>query len=204
MSEIKSCVCPKCSSYGESVAAINYNQTKVWDKDGTFSGVGVGLTTSGPGIGFGMGSYSEEGVSQTKIAKTFEEPKRSNNLNAIIVMLGVIFVAILMAPTALEAVSGANLVASASHSSPKSFQNFLSSDIKTVIFSILPIAFLVLVIHVVFKTMKSDDKYNAKVYPKKVERFNELRYCKNCNIIFDPEGNYENASEDGYSKMLRG
>lgn len=200
MNENKNCVCPKCSSSGESVAAIHYNQTQVWDKDGTFSGVGVGLTTSGPGIGLGVGNYYEEGVTQTKIAKTFDEPKRANNLGSVLLILGIILVGIVSAPSVLSGMSNVSHVPVSSNS--LSFDKLINSDLNRVMFSIMPILFIGLAIRVIFKTINKDDNYNAKVYPEKVKRFNELRYCKNCNIIFDYNGNYENASEDGYSKML--
>jgi hypothetical protein len=71
---VRHCNCPRCNAVGRSVGAMNYAETKVWDKSGSFSGSGVGIGTGGIGVGVGSGTYSEHGQIASKRAAAFDEP----------------------------------------------------------------------------------------------------------------------------------
>lgn len=197
------CKCPRCNSTGQSVAAMNYRETQVWDKSGRFSGSGVGITSGGLGVGFASGSYSEEGTMQSKRAKTFDEPSA-----VLKPVAGVLFVALFVAiiynsaPDVIGTVieSSGNSYA---HKSPAT--EAMTDGILTILKYAAPVAGLALLIGAFARAMRNNDE-NIKTlettYPKQLARYNELQYCENCHSLFDSKNRSADANNIGFDQMM--
>lgn len=197
------CACPKCNGTSKSVAAMNYAETQLWNKSGRFSGSGVGIGTGGIGVGIGGGTYSESGTMSSKRAAKFNEPVQFDiNAGPLIAGLIVIFT-LYMLPTVfsvmMTAVGGDNY----NQATPQ--LPFTTEQITKLLGYVTP--FLVLLYMIItFKNYQAEvsrvEHLNTVVYPKQLERYNELRYCENCHILFDEKGNKENANEFGFDKLM--
>ena len=49
---------------------------------------------------------------------------------------------------------------------------------------------------------RREDRLNKEVWPKQVHRYNALRYCERCHLLFDPQGRSAGGSEQGFAKMM--
>ena len=57
----------------------------------------------------------------------------------------------------------------------------------------------------IFSDHKEEDELiekEKKIFQKKKARYYQIRYCEKCHIIFDLQGNRENASHEGFEKIL--
>ena len=52
------------------------------------------------------------------------------------------------------------------------------------------------------RNQKEEDRLNKEVWPKQVHRYNQLRYCEHCHILFDAQGRSADGSEMGFSQMM--
>ncbi|MBP7236256.1 MAG: hypothetical protein KA991_06090 [Bifidobacterium sp.] len=194
---LHTCTCPRCNSAGRSVAAMNYAETQRWDKRGTFSGSGVGIGTGGIGIGFGGGTYSEHGEQQTKRADVFEEPARFAKPVLGVVVFGMIVMA---AYSSAPGILGD--MATSSGADPMSE---LSSSLMPVLAVVAPVVALLIggmAVMTALRNQKEEDRLNKEVWPKQVHRYNQLRYCEHCHILFDAQGRSADGSEMGFSQMM--
>ncbi len=196
---LNTCTCPRCNSAGRSVAAMNYAETQRWDKRGTFSGSGVGIGTGGIGVGFGGGTYSEHGEQQTKRADVFEEPAQFVKPVFGVVVFGMIAMAAYsLAPSLLG-----DMVATSSGSTDP--MSKLSSNLMPVLTVIAPVVALLIggvAVTTALRNQKEEDRLNKEVWPKQVRRYNQLRYCENCHILFDSQGRSADGSELGFAQMM--
>lgn len=190
------CNCPRCSSIGRSVGAMNYEETQLWDTSGSYRESGL--------ISSKNGSYSEHGTSQSKRAATFEEPQPySINSSSHIVTGAIVIFALFMLPTMLSMVSSIAGVDSANNKLP-SFDfitNFISNYWGLIS---LPIVFCIIFS---IKNRSDNDeilqtKLNTEVWPKQLARYNELYYCYNCHSLYDNKNNVEDANSIGFNKMM--
>ncbi|MBN3761271.1 hypothetical protein [Burkholderia sp. Ac-20365] len=192
------CTCPRCSAPGRSVAAMNYAETQVWDKSGTFSGSGIGIGTGGVGIGFGGGSYSEHGQISTKRAVTFEEPAPFN-VPILPIVFSVVFAlaAIQFAPAMFDMFGMTD--------GSTSFDN-VSSVLLTAIKWLGAIAAIAAVPYLVYRVLRAGDEeahLNSKVYPQRLARYQELLYCADCHTLYDAHGNTADANGLGFDSMMQ-
>ena len=58
------------------------------------------------------------------------------------------------------------------------------------------------IISTTFQANKEEEDLNNNIYPQDLKRYNEIRYCENCNTIFDNHNNYEDANSIGMKKMM--
>lgn len=224
--------CPSCGDAGQSVAAMNYAETKEWSKSGRLSGSGVGVGTAGVGVMVGGGSYSETGTVQTKRARVFAEPSEYRKP-----VLGIVFIGLLMAvglsglPTRFggiffdaprsSAVTPQVISAEVERShrdapaTPKPVDRppeqvsdrmeRMSADLLAVAGYILPfVALLIIGIKVreAWQNQVEEDRLNAEVLPQERARYGELRYCDKCHILFDGHGMSERADAAGFERMM--
>lgn len=190
MNENQTHKCPQCGKDSESVAAIHYNQTQTTEEGGSFSGVGIGITPTGAAPVIGGGSYGGTKTVQSKLAEMFYEPKKINNASNIAILF------ILVIPCFYFGLSFIKDLFPSNHQN-SIFEYFsIISYFLTALLSILAIT-------IFLKTSTEDSEYNTHVYPKEIERFNTLRYCKDCHTISDPQGHTKTASKEGYLKLLR-
>lgn len=194
---VQHCNCPRCNGVGRSVGAMNYAETKVWDKSGSFSGSGVGIGTGGIGVGMGGGTYSEHGQIASKRAATFNEPQPFSL--PILPVVGLMIFAGL-----------------AYKISPDVLSNLFLSDgngNSNYVEALMPIAKVAVGIGSAFligmgifkfvKMSNEEVRLNTEVYPKRLARYHELQYCANCHTLFDTRGNAANADELGFDAMMR-
>lgn len=196
---LHTCTCPRCNSAGRSVAAMNYAETQRWDKRGTFSGSGVGIGTGGIGVGFGGGTYSEHGEQQTKRADVFEEPAQFVKPVFGVVVFGMIAMA---AYSSVPSLLGDMVATSSGSTDPMSK---LSSNLMPVLTVIAPVVALLIggvAVTTALRNQKEEDRLNKEVWPKQVHRYNQLRYCENCHILFDSQGRSADGSELGFAQMM--
>lgn len=195
------CTCPKCNGSTKSVAAMNYAETQLWNKSGRFSGSGVGIGTGGIGVGVGGGTYSESGTMSSKRAAKFNEPVHFDiNMGPIITGFLVIVVLYLL-PTMLSIMTAAV----GGDSTSQTVMPFTTDQVTDLLKYVIP--FIVLILFIINMTnyqkeVRRVEHLNNVVYPKQLERYNELRYCENCHILFDDKGNKENANEFGFDKLM--
>lgn len=189
--------CPKCNSIGQSVAAINYNQTQTSEEEGSFSGLGVGMAPTGPTPVFGGGSYGSTNTTQTKLAKIFKEPQKKND--SFYAALGVITIALCGSFILFFLIDYLADNKSKNNENIQSVFNFIHTPL---FIYLLIVTTSVATLYYFLTYLKKDNDYNNNIYPKEITRFNELRYCENCHIIFDNNQNHEVASDEGYSKIL--
>lgn len=166
------CACPSCKQNGRSVAAINNSETHFWHISRTFT--------------------SEDGVIMaSKRAKTFAEPERY----ALPIM------ALLLASGFVAGASSCNaqifpvLLAS---STP---QSSIVDKLYTLIQYLSP-CIVIAVMAGAYRNLKEEDKLNVTEYPNRLARYNELKYCETCNLLYDLVGNYRPANEIGFNEMM--
>lgn len=198
------CNCPRCSGHGRNVAAMNYKETQYWDKYGTFSGAGVGIGTGGIGVGVGGGSYSEHGEAQSKRARVFEEPQPFKPQYALIIV-PFIFIAFGLNnfPMVANMLNGSD-----DSAAQTSFQVKMQATLDTllhVVEYVAPVMLLFLAVSV-FRRVNAEHertyRLNETVYPRLLERYNNLYYCTACSVIYDRDGNSQTASRPGFDRML--
>lgn len=99
---------------------------------------------------------------------------------------------------------------------PKLFANLstvstanLSSDTTELNFiDFSAISLFVALIFALFFFYKAYQNYtreielNETIFLEKKERYHQLSYCEDCNIIFDNDGIFENADDEGFMKMM--
>lgn len=199
------CNCPRCNHLGISVAAMHYKETQQWHKSGSFSGSGGVVGTFGIGLGSGNGSYSENGEAATKRANTFSAPERiSLSSDAIVLGALMTIVALVSVPFMLDL---AQAMGNNAHVPIENMSLFFK--VKSLIqqywpFVALPLMFILILklITGVKKVEQQESLLNQTIYPKQLARYNELRYCENCNSIYDHNAYAEDANEIGMNKMM--
>lgn len=207
MPQYKVCNCPKCHHAGISVGAMHYRETQQWHKSGTFSGSGIGIGTGGIGVGFGGGTYSESGEIATKRANKFAEPGRYEVpfLHLILPLIIVIFAinSLPMFMNIMQSMIAAN--GQNTHSAQLNIDS-IQPVINFFNYYIAPV-YIVFLLFKIIRTMKKaqeqEEHLNTEVYPKQLDRYNELRYCENCHTLYDHNNNAENANEFGMQKMMQ-
>lgn len=191
------CVCPNCKATNtRSVAAMNYAETQVWNKSGTFSGAGVGFGAGGPSLVVGGGRYQERGRSATRRAATFDEPERANTPIIRMLALGGLMV--------LGFIVVASLVESAEPAVGRGLAQ-LDNLAVTVAKWVAPIAAALLLFFVgakVVAAVRRDEEHNANAYPELMARYQELYYCERCHSLVDARGNANDAHERGFQAMM--
>lgn len=182
------------------MAAMNYAETQVWDKTGTFSGSGVGIGSGGIGIGMGGGTFTEHGEEKSKRAAVFREPERY-----ALPFVGVLFAGLF---AAFFLSSGADVVTAIAPPVDTSSGNPMD-NLAVVLLPALkvigPIAGLAIFgtnVFKAFENQKEEDRLNNEVLPKEVRRYNELRYCESCNLLFDAKGRSAEGSAIGFKWMM--
>lgn len=196
---LHTCTCPRCNSAGRSVAAMNYAETQRWDKRGTFSGSGVGIGAGGIGVGFGGGTYSEHGEQQTKRADVFEEPARFAKPVLGVVFFGMVAMA---AYSSGPSLLGDMFAASSSDSEPMTKLSSSLMPVLTVVGPILALLIGGITLMTALRNQKEEDQLNKEIWPKQIHRYNQLRYCESCHILFDSKGRSADGSELGFSQMM--
>ena len=183
------CNCPRCNApNGRSVASMNYAETQVWNKSGTFTGSGIGIGPGGIGVGFGGGRYEEEGKSATKRAAAFDEPGRAETpIGPIVLLVGLVGLGVMMAPRFSYILGGSTAGNKAIGSLPS------WDDVPGWIIYVGIIAVAALALYLINRTKQHDDHHNGTVYPKQLARYQELRYCEDCHTLFDSHGNAVDA-----------
>lgn len=197
---VTKCACPKCSGSGQSVAAMYFNETKVWDKEGTFSGTGIGLGTAGLGVGFGGGSYSESGRAASMRAETFAEPSVY-----LLPVGGLLFLAIIsfvIYGNISEVFATLGVAQQHSDATPiaKIMDGFL--PYLKYVGGFVAVVLLFQFSKGAWDNEKENQRRITEVYPQLLDRYNELRYCEACNVLFDNRGNSANANSHGFEQML--
>lgn len=196
---LHTCTCPRCNSAGRSVAAMNYAETQRWDKRGTFSGSGVGIGAGGISVGFGGGNYSEHGEQQTKRADVFEEPAQFAKPVLGVAVFGMIAVA---AYSSAPSLLGDMVATSSGGTGPISKLSGSLAPIFTVLAPVVALLIGGMAVVTALRNQKEEDRLNKKVWPKQVHRYNQLRYCENCHILFDAQGRSADGSQLGFSQMM--
>ena len=81
----------------------------------------------------------------------------------------------------------------------------LYSSVVPVLTFLAPVAALLIggmTVVTALRNQKEEDRLNKEVWPKQVHRYNQLRYCENCHILFDTQGRSADGSELGFSQMM--
>lgn len=204
--DFNKCKCPSCKSNGRSVAAMNYEETKIWDRSGTFSGSGIGAGTAGIGIGLGGGIYSEQGQQQTKRAEVFKEPTRFKKPFISILIIGVAAMAFyLAAPSLMEEMGEIFSTRSESINQMSNLQLNMKNSLDAMLKILSPVLAIIIAFLFINKALinkEEENRLNTYVLPKKIDRYNQLRYCEKCNILYDPQGRFEVGSEIGFDRIM--
>lgn len=196
--------CPKCHYGSQSVAAINLAETQHWEQSGTFSGVGVG----GGGLGLGVGTFSSHGKSQSKRAEEFDSPAKAK-LPLVSIVLGVVVLALAVSsiPSMMGALIEATPVVGAA---PESLTVGVAASADNITKVLFPIAIPMLLLGVFYfgymnlkEGAREEEDYNKNELPKKLARYNELRYCAHCNTLFDNDSNIREANEFGFRSLMK-
>lgn len=204
MTQYKVCNCPKCNHLGVSVAAMNYKETQQWHKSGNFSGSGIGIGTGGLGYGVGSGSYSETGEIATKRANTFSEPEPfSVPILHLILPLIISLIAINSLPMMMEMMNSiaAGQGANTSNINPEAFMPIIGFFNKYIA-PAYGVFLIIMIFKKIMSAQKEEEHLNSVVYPKQLDRYNELRYCENCHTLYDHNNNAENANPVGMERMM--
>ncbi len=198
--------CPLCDHESVSVAAMNLAETKHWSKRGTFSGSGVGIGTGGLGVGVGGGSYSETGVEQTKRADVFDEPEKASlPFGAVIAVAMFVIIAFSMAPGMIKTLAESSPAHAESTASVNpQIKNIADSGEKllTMVAPLFAFAVIGFALITARGNKEREARYNSEVYPKTLERYNEIRYCEHCNTLFDGDGNTADGNKLGFEKIM--
>jgi hypothetical protein len=190
---MKQCSCPRCSSIGQSVGAMNYNETQLWDTSGNFRESGLVFGKSG--------NYSEHTQSQSKRAATFEEPQPyCVNSSSKVIPIVLIFISLVSIPLLMNML-GAITGQPAPNVNFTLITNFIEDHWSFVIF---PIAFYLIfsIKNTLLNDEKLENQLNTEVWPKQLALYNQLSYCSKCHCLFDSEGKVENANPVGFQKMM--
>lgn len=213
------CPCPACGGRGRSVAAMHYRETRVWDREGYFSGGGVGIgLNGGVGIGVGGGTYSESGKISTRRALVFQEPAPFRLDYQSILIIGVcLAMAIFAAPQVLGTMQSLTAPPPpflGSPAEPRAAGSMINlQDTLEAIFPymmgalvvVAPIGGLLVLLNSTRsaeKIMEEEDHLNGTEYPRRLARYNALLYCEGCHRIYDAQGRSRDANELGFSEML--
>lgn len=81
----------------------------------------------------------------------------------------------------------------------------LSGSLMPILTVIAPVAALLIggmAVVTALRNQKEEDRLNKEVWPKQVHRYNQLRYCESCHILFDSQGRSADGSELGFSQMM--
>lgn len=199
------CACPQYGRNGVSVAAMEYAETKRWQRSGHFSGTGIGVGIGlGAGLAIGGGTYSERGESRSKRADMFSEPARyALPATAILVVGGLLALAFLKLPSLIE--MAIEVPPSGAQGSIGSAMASTGSDLSSALWLLAPmLAFLVFAIGLRrYRQAEAEEaRLNTEVLPRRIERYNQLRYCENCHVLFDCDGHGELGSELGFQRMM--
>lgn len=202
------CKCPKCSQGGRSVAAMNYSETRYWDKYGRFSGSGIGFGTGGIGVGFSSGTYSEHGKAQSKRARVFEEPAPIHvSLLPIVLPFILLCVAVTGIPTAMNVVGSIAPGGMVTGDSTPLLPIWDAGKALTGVLTYVGPIFLAFIGWTVFKRFRAaaerESYLNSQVLPGIRDRYNSLYYCEGCNLLFDSRGIHQPANSSGFNTMLR-
>lgn len=180
---------------------MNYAETQLWNKSGSFSGGGVGIGTGGIGAGMGGGSYSENGAQQSKRASVFDEPEVALKPVMGVVIVGSVLAAIYSAAPDLIGSLAAN--APGSSLSPNMSQSL--DGLLSILKYVMPIASLG-VFYAIYKRARENHEDNERALtvdkPQLLARYNELKYCESCHTLFDNQGRAEDANSIGFDKLL--
>ncbi len=204
MPQYKVCNCPRCHHSGISVGAMHYRETQQWHKSGTFSGSGIGVGTGGIGVGFGSGTYSESGEIATKRANEFAEPQPYTvQFMHLILPLIISLIAINGFPFLFQMMSSMAPQGNAHANFDIEQLTPFISFFNTYVVPLYGVFTFIIIIRRVIKSQQEEHELNTTLYPKQLERYNELRYCENCHTIYDHNNNAENANEIGMNKMMQ-
>lgn len=202
-STVHVCKCPLCSDPGKSVAAINYAETQRWVKHGSFSGAGVGIGTGGLGVGVGGGTYAEQGELQTKRADIFEEPAQFTKPVFGLVLFGAIGALMYsFIPTMFGALMPATSVQASGNGLNLDQVARALAPVLSVVGPLVGLLFGGVMLMRASNNQQEEDELNAEVLPKQIERYNQLRYCEACHVLFDNQGRSEQGNAIGFGKMM--
>lgn len=191
------CACPKCGRDSQSVAAMNYRETREWSRQGALAGSGVGVGSGGLGLGVGGGRYSETGEIATKRAGAFVEPELAGRPSAVafFVVGGVLTLLAALGTLTLFTTGGTSMSELAqSANSGLRFMVMLSAG-AGVLFALG--GGILLITH-------DPDRERARLdeHRRRTSKYNAMRYCENCHAVFDERGNIQSATAEGFETLL--
>ncbi|KTC69917.1 hypothetical protein Lbir_1921 [Legionella birminghamensis] len=201
--------CPLCLDKGYSVAALHNKEYSISENHGKFSGASAGLII-GLGVGIASGTYEDKGTQATKRALVFAEPDAPTQISE-----GVSIGPLTRSCFALCILIWLTTVTS----NPSS--NTLFNPLEKIIFNLqhyysptmMPVIFLAGFISFLFDLIKDnrekdnqierENKNIQAVYNKKLAFYNAMRYCENCNLLYDNKRNKtQTANTEGFQMML--
>lgn len=178
---------------------MNAKETKVWRKNGTFFGSGVGVGTGGLGVGVGAGLYSESGEEQTKRAETFRMPEKFSAPIGGILISGVCTMASLtLVP---EILVGLSLEKPANPNAMSHMADYFHMILSALPLFVVPMIGLCMML-MLYASTKEAERINRDVFPHYLRRYQELRYCERCHLLFDNKGRSADGGEDGFAQMM--
>ena len=203
--------CPKCnqSHHTNSLAALNYKETAFSNTNGNFSGSAIGTG----GIMFGGGSYSSNTTTQSKRALKFDEPEEVESNSSFLIFLG------FCAGMALLVSAGSILhpdnsffssfsigsTPSSNASAPQKELFNIVDNYRTIVGGFAAFSAVLILFLYLKRAQEADNEansYNNNMLPDFQDRYAQLHYCEKCHVIFDEKGNFESATEKGFSHMM--
>lgn len=181
------CQCPQCNNSGISVASINNKESYETVSHGGFNGTGLGASNNGIMIGTVNGSTTQRSKQSSKRAAIFTEPEPLDMSDDITTGVMTVFF-------------GSIII---TYLGPFVFDTLLKSNfhIDTVcrLFALLLLGSIPFFIT---NIKDKEKKFNRTILPKMRKRYNKIRYCENCNILFDSKNRFEYGDEAGFHKMM--
>lgn len=211
-----SCNCPSCKAAGKSVASLIGNGTSITETEGSSSGVGVALGTFGVGVGVGSGSYSEVSQSQSLIVKQFAsfvpvKAEASDSAFGDVAMHG-LMIAFVIVTTSWLWNGAAWMGDQLPHNKPESVFPSLQWFLGIAWYALPALGVLWLFYQSLSGIGDAKKKYalacagarkyNLEVLPLKIKKYNSLRYCEQCNLVFDEQGNADRPTKEGFEAIL--
>lgn len=197
--------CPCCGKVGRLLSSINddiiHNSTN-GEFIGSGSGIGIGL---GGGLGLytgaTVGNINTHTVSKTKLQQKTEPivlPKSdriSNILTNMIILLGFALIGLftMVATSCFSEAAAANDLNNMKHSADA------VADILIYFVLFIPILAIIILLFNLPRSMSADDEENQTIQKQQElldSYYKNLRYCKDCHIIFDKQGFYTPVSDN--------
>lgn len=179
---------------------MHYEETRVWDTTGRFSGTVVGVDGDGLGLGYVSGSHTQHGRIATKRADTFSEPSPTlKPVFACIVAAGFAAAVIGNAPDVVGFFS-----AQVAPDQDSSAVGGAISSVLGLLKYIVPFAGLALLYNGYKRATENaaDNERTVSNFSSTLERYNELQYCAACNLLYDARGNSAMGNRAGFEALL--